>query len=274
MEIEFIKYQACGNDYIYIDCQDKMDYNFSVLSKKLSDRHFGIGGDGVVFIFDDNSSDCRMRMFNSDGSEGKMCGNAIRSVAKYMYDYRGIKKNIIKIQTASGIKSVEISKDSYIAEMGKVSFINPDYTETNAYAKQIALSIENKKFTTYLVSVGNPHAVIFQDIDDYYSYAPLIEKYPLFIDGINVEFVSPNEKYLNVKVWERGSGKTLSCGTGACATAFSAIEEGLSKKNEWQKIKTEGGFLEVLITFDDFAYLKGESVEVFRGKINVKDYEN
>lgn len=274
MKINFVKYQACGNDYIYIDCLSGKTFDFSILTKKLSDRHFGIGGDGVVFILKSEVADCKMRMFNVDGSEGRMCGNAVRCVAKYMHDSGYISGNTIKIETLSGIKSIEKSQNLFTVDMGKVSFLEAKIKNKNSDDKKIVVSVDGKAFSLYSVSVGNPHAVIFQCVNDFCKIGSSIEKNPVFENGTNVEFVTPFKDFLEVKVWERGSGRTLSCGTGACAVAFSAIHEGFGQKNKWQKIKMEGGVLEVLITSDNSAFLKGEAVEVFRGTINNFEYEN
>ncbi len=272
MNIDFTKYQACGNDYIYIDCLDGKMFDYPNLAKKLSNRHFGIGGDGVVFILKSEVAHCKMRMFNIDGSEGKMCGNAVRCVAKYMYERKNIKETSIKIETLSGIKFVSVSDNFYTVDMGEVSFYNPNNKEKDLRCQfQVTALGEIYDLTT--VSVGNPHAVIFQSVNDFCKIGSLIEKNPIFIDGINVEFVMVKNDYLDVKVWERGSGRTLSCGTGACAVAFAAIQNRISQKNKWQKIKMEGGYLDVLINDDNFAFLKGEAIEVFRGSIKNYEYE-
>lgn len=273
MAIEFVKYQAAGNDYIYIDCRNRKKFNYSELAKKLSDRHFGIGGDGVVFILESDVADCKMRMFNADGSEGQMCGNAVRSVAKYMRDYTKMNGESIKIETASGIKIIECLENKFTANMGKVSFFDHNF-RTKSNDTKAEIEIDGKLFFPYLVSVGNPHAVIFEKVGDFYKIGASIENSRLFKGGINVEFVEAINDYLEVKVWERGSGRTLACGTGACAVAFSAIQEGSGKRNEWQKIKMEGGFLEVLINSNDVAFLRGEVVEVFRGEFESYEYED
>lgn len=274
MRLKFVKYEASGNDYIYVDCRDGRKLKFSPLAKKLSDRHFGIGGDGVVFLLDSKVADVKMRMFNADGSEGKMCGNAVRSVAKYMRDNVKKSADSITIETASGIKTVGFSENKFTADMGKVSFFNPNSSEEETTASKIELSIEGDFFSPFLVTVGNPHAVIFAKVHDFCKVGSSIQKNPLFKDGINVEFVNPKEDYLDVKVFERGSGRTLSCGTGACAVAFSTIQEGIKKRNEWQKIKMEGGLLEVMINSDDVTFLRGEVHEVFRGEFESLDYED
>lgn len=269
MIVDFVKYQACGNDYIYIDCLNGRTFDFENLSKKLSNRHFGIGGDGVVFIQKSNVAYCKMRMFNIDGSEGKMCGNAVRCVAKYMQDSGYTNNKKITIETLSGIKTVEKSNNLFAVDMGKVSFFNPFTNTESVEDNKIVLSVDGEIYSPFVVSVGNPHAVIFQDVQKFCKVGSEIEKNSIFENGINVEFVSPCRDFLNVKVWERGSGRTLSCGTGACAVAFSAVQKGIGQKNIWQKIKMEGGILEVMISSDNSAILKGDAVEVFRGTINI-----
>lgn len=273
MVVRFVKYEASGNDYIYVDCRDEKKLKYSSLAKRLSDRHFGIGGDGMVFILESNVADCRMRMFNADGSEGKMCGNAVRSVAKYMRDYAQMTGDYIKIETASGIKKVGFSDNKFVADMGKVSFFNPHAPQMIASDTKLELNIEGTLFSPSLVSIGNPHAVIFGEVDNFCKIGSLIEKNPTFNGGINVEFVEVQKDYLDVKVWERGSGRTLSCGTGACAVTFSSIQKGLCERNKWQKIKMEGGLLEVMINSDNVAFLRGEVHEIFRGEFESSEYE-
>lgn len=269
MIVDFVKYQACGNDYIYIDCLNGRTFDYENLSKKLSNRHFGIGGDGVIFIQESKVAHCKMRMFNIDGSEGKMCGNAVRCVAKYIQDSGYSEDEKITIETLSGIKTVEKSNTLFAVDMGKLSFFNPFSNIESLEDNKIVLTVGGENYAPVLVSVGNPHAVIFKDVQNFCEVGLEIEKNSIFENGINVEFVSPCRDFLDVKVWERGSGRTLSCGTGACAVAFSAVQKGIGQKNKWQKIKMEGGCLEVMITSDNSAFLKGEAVEVFRGMVNI-----
>lgn len=275
MVINFVKYQACGNDYIYIDCLSGQVYDYSKVAVLLSDRHFGIGGDGVVFILKSDIAFCKMKMFNADGSEGKMCGNAIRCVAKYVLDYEYTTSNPIKIETLSGIKEVFKEDDYYIVNMGKASFcsanlsINLDTPPVN-----YPIEVNNEEYKITAVSMGNPHAVIFSQMDSFCEIGALIEKHSLFNGGTNVEFVKTIESGFDVKVWERGSGNTLSCGTGACAVTFAGIQNGLCSKNKWQKITMQGGNLYVLVADDNSVFLKGCAVKVFEGQYQSKEYEN
>lgn len=275
MVINFVKYQACGNDYIYINCLSGQVYDYSKVAVLLSNRHFGIGGDGVVYILKSDVAFCKMRMFNADGSEGKMCGNAVRCVAKYVIDYGYTNSNSITIETLSGIKEVFKENDLYIVNMGKASFCTTDLSvnfETPPINYPIIVNNEEYKITA--VTIGNPHAVIFSQIDNFCEIGSLIEKHSLFNGGTNVEFVKIVENGFNVKVWERGSGNTLSCGTGACAATYAGIKNGLCSKNKWQNITMQGGNLYVLVTDDDSVFLKGEAVKVFEGQYQSKDYEN
>ncbi len=221
MKLNFFKMHAQGNDYIYFDLIDKPfpDIDLSKLAIKLSKRNFGIGSDGIVLILNSNTCDAKMRMFNSDGSEGKMCGSALRCVSYYLSNRSG--KDEITVETLAGNKTAVIkNKDERLItiNMGIPEFIQDD--------KIIINDLEGS-----LISVGNPHFVTFMESlsDDIAKYqGPIIDNPAFFPDGINVEFVkkiSKNE--IEIKVWERGSGATLACGTGACAASFSGIQKGI-----------------------------------------------
>lgn len=277
--MKFTKMHGAGNDYIYIDCFKENVENPERLSKKLSDRHFGVGADGIVLIKPSYIADCFMDIYNADGSRAKMCGNAIRCVAKYIYDNQK-KKPIIKIDTLSGIKLVEIFDKNGIATGGRVNMGKPilnGHSIPTRYGDNIVknqiLNIENKDYEITCVSMGNPHCIVFHnDIDklDLEKIGPFFENHEMFPERINTEFVEIiDNKNLKMRVWERGSGETLACGTGACATAVASVINGICSKNEDIKIHTKGGTLTVKWHKNDNVYLSGNAVKVFTGEIDV-----
>ena len=275
----FTKMHGAGNDYIYIDCFTEKVQNPAELSKKLSDRHFSIGADGIVLIKPSYIADCFMDIYNADGSRAQMCGNAIRCVAKYIYDNRK-KKPIIKIDTLSGIKLVEILDKYGFATGGRVNMGKPTlngHSIPTRYGDNIVkneiLNIENKDYEITCVSMGNPHCIVFYD--DIYKLdlekiGPFFENHEMFPERINTEFVEIiDENNLKMRVWERGSGETLACGTGACAVAVASVINGICSKNEDIKIHTKGGTLTVKWHKNDNVYLSGNAVKVFTGEMEV-----
>ena len=275
--MKFIKMHGAGNDYIYIDCFTENVENPTELSKILSDRHFSVGADGIVLIKPSNVSDFFMDIYNADGSRAKMCGNAIRCVAKYIYDNKK-KKPVIKIDTLSGIKLVEIYTENGIVVGGKVNMGKPIFNGRqiptrygDSIVKNKIINIENKDFEITCVSMGNPHCVVFrEDIDklDLEKQGPLFESHEMFPERINTEFVEIIDKgNLKMRVWERGSGETLACGTGACAVAVASVVNGFCERNKDIKIHAKGGVLTVKWHNNNNVYLSGNAVEVFRGEI-------
>ncbi len=285
MELKFTKMQGCGNDYIYINCIDNAATNGveinspESLSVLLSDRHFGVGGDGIVLILPSNVADARMRMFNLDGSEGKMCGNAIRCIAKYLYDNGLVKKTKLTIETLSGIKELQLSTQngtvsSVKVNMGKAELV-PDKIPVLLQGDTIInreVSINGKEYAITCVSMGNPHAVVFcDDIDnlDLAEIGPSFENNPIFPERVNTEFVKVvGKNHLKMRVWERGSGETLACGTGACASAVAAVLNGYCDKNADIKVGLKGGELIIRYT-DDAVYMTGECKKVFDGAVEI-----
>ena len=277
--MKFTKMHGAGNDYIYIDCFDEYVENPEEMSKQLSDRHFGIGADGIVLIKPSIIADCSMNIYNADGSQAEMCGNAIRCVAKYIYDNKK-KRDRIKIDTLSGIKVVEVhSKDGKAiggtVNMGK-PILNGRHIPTRygmSVVKDQILDIDDNDYKITCLSMGNPHCVVFcGDVDrlDLNKIGPLFEHHEMFPERINTEFVEiVDENYLKMRVWERGSGETLACGTGACAVAVASVIKGICRKEEKIKIQARGGVLSVKWHKDDNVYLTGEAVEVFTGEIKM-----
>jgi carbamoyl-phosphate synthase large subunit len=279
MRLEFTKMQGAGNDYIYINAlESEVEYPES-LPVILSDRHYGIGGDGVVLIMPSDRADARMRMFNSDGSEGAMCGNAIRCVAKYIYDNNIVRKTELTIETKSGVKELELFTKDGIVSSAKVNMgcaelspkkIPVDLDGDTAVARRVSIGGEDYDITC--VSMGNPHAVVFCDeIDglDLEKIGPEFEFNPLFPDRVNAEFVKViDDTTLKMRVWERGSGETLACGTGMCATAVAAVLNGHCQKGRDIKVVSRGGELTINYT-DERVLLTGNCVKVFDGVIEV-----
>jgi len=238
--MRFTKMHGLGNDYLYI--YDEVPQNVSELAVKLSDRHFGAGSDGLIYISKSNVADFKMRIFNADGSEAKMCGNGIRCVGKYVYDKGYTDKTTLRIETLSGIRTLNL---------------------------QIVGS-KVKSVTLTPVNVGNPHAVIF--VDDIekaplYELGPKIEKHKHFPDGVNVEFVQVQSPLkLRMRVLERGSGVTMACGTGACASAMAAIASKYCKYGDEISVRLDGGDLKIQISPDNSVQMTGPAEFVYEGE--------
>ena len=239
--MRFTKMQGLGNDYIYVNCLEETVPDPVETARKISDRHFGVGSDGLVLILPDEEADFRMRMFNSDGSESEMCGNAARCVGKYIHD-RGLSdKDEIRLMTGAGIKTLKLSvrdgrTESVRVDMGEPILEAERIPTTLTGLKVINTPVEilGETYGVTCVSMGNPHAVIFvEDADhtDVHAIGPVIENYPLFPRKTNVEFVTVNDRgNLRMRVWERGAGETMACGTGACATLVAAVLNGLCER--------------------------------------------
>ena len=276
---KFYKMQGIGNDYIYFDCMREPVENPEELAIKLSDRHFGIGGDGVILLCPSKVADCRMRMFNLDGSEGKMCGNGIRCVGKLAHDLGYVKGDSIRIETLSGIKTLALHKGadgkvhSARVDMGAPVLRGEDIPSTFSGEEvvNVPIEVDGRTFGATLVSMGNPHCVVFEDPDrvGLEHYGPLFERHPAFPERINTEFVRVIDKNrLKMRVWERGSGETLACGTGACASAVAAVLNGYCQKNTEISVYLLGGELRITYT-DDTVFMEGSAELVFTGEIEV-----
>ncbi len=276
---KFYKMQGIGNDYIYFDCMHEDLPNPGELSIRLSDRHFGIGGDGVILLRPSQVADCRMSMFNRDGSEGKMCGNGIRCVGKLAHDLGYVKGDSVCIETLSGIKMLALNKDA----SGKVCSAKVDMgapvLEGSAIPSliqgktvvNVPVEADGRTFGATLVSMGNPHCVIFENPDSVglEHYGPLLENHKIFPERINVEFVRVIDRYrLKMRVWERGSGETLACGTGACASAVAAVLNGFCDKNTEISVYLLGGELRITYT-DQTVYMEGPATLVFTGEVEI-----
>lgn len=281
MNLPFTKMHGCGNDYIYINCFEHPIENPERLSQAISDRRFGIGADGIVLICPSDVADAKMRMFNIDGSEGKMCGNAIRCVAKYVYDNQIAAKEVLTIDTLSGIKTMELYVEDGImisakVDMGKAILepaLIPLRTENKKPLINFPLQVEEEIVNITTVSMGNPHCVIFvEDTSslDLQVIGPKFEHHPFFPESVNTEFIEvENRQTIRMRVWERGSGETFACGTGACAAVVAAVLNGYCDKNADVTVKLLGGDLIIRYT-DDAVYMTGPAVKVFEGIISVK----
>ena len=273
--------QGLGNDYIYVNCfKDRVPDPESV-SIKVSDRHFGIGGDGLVLIMPSDKADFRMRMFNADGSEGMMCGNASRCIGKYVYDKGLTDKTDITLETKSGIKKLHLNPEN-----SKVKTVEVDMGEAILRPRDIPMNadgdsfvnkpvtVDGKEQNITAVSMGNPHAVIFTvSIDklDLEKIGPSYENHPLFPERVNTEFCEViDSRTLKMRVWERGSGETWACGTGACATAVAAVLNGFCKRDEEITLKLRGGDLKITYRSDNHVIMCGEAETVFEGEIDLK----
>jgi diaminopimelate epimerase len=279
--MKFEKMHAAGNDYIYVNLFEERVEEPAALSRKLSDRHFGVGGDGLVLIGPSEQGDFSMRMFNADGSEGLMCGNAARCVGKYLYERGLTTKREIALQTLSGIKQLQLTIDSASNRVTQVrvdmgpalmdgALIQPPQS---LLPGMVDHPVETKDgvYPVTFVSMGNPHAVIFTDGIDTLNLAhigPALEHHPLFPQRTNVEFVeviAPDE--LRMRVWERGSGETLACGSGACAVLVAAVLTG--RADPKALVHLRGGDLRVEWDREqNSVFLTGDAHFVFKGEVN------
>ena len=279
--MKFTKMQGLGNDYVYIDCIKEEIANIPDLAKFISDRNFGIGSDGLVLICDSKLADFKMRMFNSDGSESEMCGNAIRCVGKYVYDKGLTKKEIIEIETLAGIKILELNIKNRKVETVKVDMgepiLKPDLIPVLSNenpVKNLKLKALDREFVFTCVSMGNPHAItVIEDTKnfDVKGYGSALEVDEHFPRKCNIEFVEViNKSNVKMRVWERGTGETLACGTGACAVATSCILNGLT--NRGLNVELLGGTLSIEWNEEDnHIYMIGPAVTVFEGEIEYRE---
>lgn len=275
--MKFTKMEGLGNDYVYVNCFRETVDNPSEVAKKVSDRHFGIGSDGLILIRPSEVADFRMDMYNADGSQAEMCGNGIRCVAKYVYDYGLTDKTSISIETLAGIKYLDLQVTD-----GKVSLITVNMGSPELVPDKIPVISDSKRVvdepievggTTYkmtCVSMGNPHCIVF--VEDTASFpletvGPLFENHERFPKRVNTEFIQLlDRKTVNMRVWERGSGETLACGTGACASAVACILNGLTEDEI--TLHLLGG--DLIVRWDqekNLVYMTGTARVVFDGEI-------
>ncbi|MBR5930512.1 MAG: diaminopimelate epimerase [Lachnospiraceae bacterium] len=264
--MHFTKMHGLGNDYLYV--YGEVPDNICELSQKLSDRHFGAGSDGMIYISPSAIADFKMRIFNADGSEAMMCGNGIRCVGKYVYDKGYTDKTKLLIETLSGIKTLTLQTMG-----GKVKFVTVEMGQAEV-KEDLDLEIPSATPATVRctpVSVGNPHAVIFVEDAEAVPLAdigPLIEHHEAFPGGTNVEFAQVlSENRIRMRVWERGSGITMACGTGACATAAAAASKGLCVVSSPISVELDGGTLEITVAPDHTIGMTGPAATVYEGEV-------
>ena len=277
--MKFTKMHGIGNDYIYVNGFEENVENRSELTKKLSDRRFGIGGDGMIFILPSESCDFRMQMFNADGSESGMCGNGARCVGKYVYDNGLTEKTSVSLETGSGVKQLNLAvRDGKVYEvtvdMGK-AVLKPSDIPVRADGKTYIgkdLCINGKTYKVTCVSMGNPHCVSFVDnVKDFPldEVGSAIEHNELFPERANAEFVRIIDKNcIEMRVWERGTGETLACGTGACASVVASVLNGFCLYDEEILVHLLGGDLRITYKSDGTVFMTGPAVTVFTGEIN------
>ena len=282
MKLRFTKMHGIGNDYIYFNAFEQDIPDPSALAVRLSDRRFGIGGDGIILICPSDIADARMRMFNEDGSEGRMCGNGIRCVAKYIYDYALVPEDQteVTIETLSGVKTVRLTVENGEAvaaevDMGAAILSPADIPVLFDGESMIdqPLEVDGAEYKVTAVSMGNPHCVVFVDDPDcaeLEKLGPRFENHPAFPDRVNTEFISVIDKNtLKMRVWERGSGETLACGTGACAAVVAACLNGFCEKGEDVTVRLRGGELVIRYT-DETVMMTGPAATVFEGTVERK----
>ncbi len=283
--MKFTKMHGCGNDYVYVDATKQEVLNPEAAAVFVSDRHFGIGSDGLILIENSDKADFTMSMYNADGSRGEMCGNGIRCVGKYVYDHGLTEKTELTIETLAGIKTLDLS----VSE-GKVSTVKVNMGEPVFDVRAIPvifpekemmgepMEVDGRIYKVYCISMGNPHCVTFMNEDvrqiDLAAIGPKFENHSTFPKRINTEFANVIDRtHIRMRVWERGSGETLACGTGACATAVAAIMGGLTEDEV--EIELLGGTL--TINYDranNQVYMTGPATEVFSGDIELSgDFE-
>lgn len=275
--MKFTKMHGCGNDYVYVDCTKAMLKNPSAAAQAVSDRHFGVGGDGLILICPSETADFRMAMYNADGSEGAMCGNGIRCVAKYVYDKGLTDKTRITVETKAGIKTLDLT-----VEEGKVSLVKVDMGLPNCNSEAIpvvglgdfvvgrSVNVAGRDWTMTCVSMGNPHAVVWVDSMNLplEELGPQFEHHSMFPDRVNTEFVQIlNDHEINMRVWERGSGETLACGTGACASVAATYLNRRTGGNVLVHLR--GGDLMIEIGDEGHIYMTGPATTVFEGEITL-----
>ena len=272
------KMHGAGNDYVYVNCFEPVELgDVPDLARQISDRHFGVGGDGLVLICPSERGDARMRMFNADGSESEMCGNAIRCVAKFVYDHGIAKKDELQIETGRGVLTLQCSTSNGLVDRVRVNMDQPILTSAEIPTTlpgdppvKAPLQIGDRTLEVTCVSMGNPHAVTFVDevTDDWVlNIGPQVEVHPAFPRKINAEFIqvlSPTET--RMRVWERGSGETLACGTGACASVVAGVLAGVNERRV--TVHLRGGDLEIEWAESGEVYMTGPATEVFSGEWN------
>ena len=279
MNLKFTKMHGCGNCYLYFNCFEQQIDDPAALAVELSDIHFGVGSDGIILICPSDKADARMRMFNADGSEGKMCGNGIRCVGKYLYEHGLVgDRTEITVDTLSGVKTLRLTVENGAVTGVRVNMGAPILEPAQIPARfdespavRVPLIIDEKLYRVTAVSMGNPHCVTFlkEDVDslDLEKLGPKFEHHPAFPERVNAEFINVvGENELKMRVWERGSGETWACGTGACASAVASVLCGLCDRSKPILLHLRGGDLTIEYA-EDAIYMTGPAANVFEGVV-------
>lgn len=281
--MKFTKMHGCGNDYVYVNCLEETVHEPDKVARFVSDRHFGIGSDGLILIHPSEQADFRMAMYNADGSQGEMCGNGIRCVAKYVYDYGLTDKTSLTIETLAGIKALDLTVEDGKVTLVKVNMGSPELTPQNIPVRlggercvDEPLIVQGKEKRITAVSMGNPHAVLF--VEDTSTLpleqiGPYYENHEAFPERINTEFVQiVNRREINMRVWERGSGETLACGTGTCASVVACV---LNDKTDTEvTVHLLGGDLHILYDVEaNTVWMTGPATVVYDGVIDLAEIE-
>ena len=275
--MKFTKMQGIGNDYVYVNCLQETIENPSELAKKISDRHYGVGSDGLIMINPSDKADFEMEIYNADGSRGEMCGNGIRCVAKYVYDYGLTDKTSISVETLAGIKYLDLTvEDGKVVlvkvDMGK-PMLRPEEVPVVSEKEEVIdepITVDGQEYRMTCVSMGNPHAVVFidQDVKEFplETVGVKFENHERFPKRVNTEFVNVLDRHTaQMRVWERGSGETLACGTGACAVAVACALNGLTEDEV--TVKLLGGDLQIKWDREkNTVYMTGPAEVVFDGE--------
>ena len=281
MTLHFTKMHGIGNDYIYFNCMEKELPDPAGVAIAMSPRHLSVGADGIVMICRSDVADAKMRMFNADGSEGRMCGNAIRCVGKYLYDNGIVRKTVLTVETLSGIKTLTLTVEnglvaSVSVDMGIADF-TPAVIPLAADEEYVDRPVEvlGRTWRMTAVSMGNPHSVTYvEDVDalDLVAMGPHFENHPLFPERVNTEFVQIIDRNtLKMRVFERGSGETWACGTGACATVAASVKNGIVRFEEPITVKLIGGDLSIVCHRDYRITMTGPATKVYDGVYEYAD---
>ena len=280
MKLNFTKWQGCGNDFVLLDCLDKpLELDYAALAKSVCDRHYGVGGDGILVVEPSEKADFRMRIINADGSEAEMCGNGIRCFARYLYDYHRTDKQEFTVETGAGIlvPCLKIEKGQVTGvrvDMGEPILAGDDIPVKgfgNSRVINETLTVKGNDYKMTCVSMGNPHCVIFVEDADAFPIEDLgthFEHHEAFPRKTNTEFVSVrDQKHLRMRVWERGAAVTLACGTGSCATLVASVLTGRTERAA--EIELDGGRLQVEWAENNHVFMTGPAELVFAGSLNV-----
>lgn len=279
--LPFSKMHGVGNDYVYFDWRAGLPADLSMLSRQVSNRHFGLGSDGIVVILPSTVADFRMRMFNADGSEAQMCGNASRCIAKYVYEHNLTDKTTLMLETLAGIKHLSFKPlgnkvNDVTVDMGRAITVASNIPVIAEQTDSIPVEAQGINLIITAVGMGNPHGVIFTDkITDkqVMEFGPMLEHADIWPEGANIEFAEVlSRSALRMRVWERGTGETYACGTGACATAIAAYRRGLTGPDV--SVEMRGGTLHIRIDEREHVMMTGPAVEVARGELFLDSLNN